>query len=158
MGEAPVETASHLAWQGCNALLIEDDLLTADMARRAVAESCPGLNLTVVGCGDATLEWLDDSTAKNQPPPHIILLDMKFPKLDGLAVLRRLRIHTVTRDVPVVGFSAEYIQEDVLMSYRVGVNSLVAKPVDQQQFTKFLCDQLAYWAHPQQRQFEFNAR
>lgn len=87
-GEIAVETASRKAWQGCNALLIEDDPLTAGMACRAAAESCPGLNLTVVGCGVATLDWLSESVARKEPMPHIILLDMKLPKLDGLGAIQ----------------------------------------------------------------------
>ncbi|MBY0575350.1 MAG: response regulator [Gallionellaceae bacterium] len=150
-----METASRKAWQGCNALLIEDDPLTAGMACRAAAESCPGLNLTVVGCGVATLDWLSESVARKEPMPHIILLDMKLPKLDGLAVLRKLRIHAATRDIPVVAFSAEYTQADVLLSYQVGVNSFIAKPVEQRQFMEFFCGQLAYWLHPRQRQLDF---
>ena len=153
-----MEIASHKVWQGCNALLIEDDPSMADMARRAAAECCPGLHLTVVGCGVAALDWLTDSVAKKELMPHIIMLDMKFPKLDGLAVLRRLRLHDATRDVPIIGFSSEHTPEDVVMSYRVGVNSFVPKPADQQQFEKLLYDQFVYWAHPQQRRFEFSTR
>lgn len=153
-----METASHKVLQGCNALLIEDDSLTVDMARRAAAESCPMINLTVMGCGVAALDWLNGSIAKKEAMPHIILLDLKFPKLDGLAVLRKLRIHHATRDVPIVAFSAEYTQADVLMSYRVGVNRFIAKPAGQRQFAEFFCDQLAYWLQPRQRWLDFNER
>jgi CheY-like chemotaxis protein len=131
-------------------LLVEDDLPSIDLARRAVAESCPEINLTVVEGGDAVLDWLNSSVARNEQMPHIILLDLKLPKLDGLAVLRTLRKHDAMRDVPIVAFSAEYTQADVLMSYQVGVNSFVAKPVDLAQFTEFLRDQLAYWLQSRQ--------
>lgn len=139
-------------------LLIEDDLLTADMAQRAAAEACTELDLTVVGCGEAALDWLGGSVAKKELMPHIILLDLKFPKLEGLAVLRKLRIHTATRDVPIVAFSTEYTQADVVMGYQVGANSFIAKPADQQQFADFFREQLAYWLQPRQRQLAFNAR
>src|SRR3989338_5160647 len=91
-----------------NVLLVEDDLLSIDLARRAVAESCPEVDLTVVGGGDAVLDWLNGSVARNEQMPHLILLDLKLPKLDGLAVLRTLRKHdAIMRDVPIVAFSAE---------------------------------------------------
>ena len=138
-------------------LLVEDDLLTTDLARRAAVESCPEINLTVVGGGDAVLDWLSDSVAKKEQMPHIILMDMKLPKLDGLAVLRKLRMHAATRDIPIVAFSAEYTQADVLMSYQVGANSFVAKPVDLAQFTGFFREQLAYWMQPRQRELVFPA-
>ena len=110
-------------------LLVEDDLRATDLAHRAVEESCPEVNLTVVGGGDAVLDWLNGSIAKKEQMPHIILMDMKLPKLDGLAVLRKLRMHAVTHDIPIVVFSAEYTQADILMSYQVGANSLGVIPV-----------------------------
>mgnify|MGYP005804688175 CR=1 FL=1 len=138
-----------------NVLLVEDDLLTTDLARRAAAESCPEINLTMVGSGDAVLDWLSDSVAKKEQIPHIILMDLKLPKLDGLAVLRTLRKHDAMRDIPIVAFSAEYTQADVLMSYQVGANSFVAKPADLEQFTGFFREQLAYWMQPRQRELAF---
>ena len=140
-----------------NVLLVEDDLQTADLARCAVVEFCPEINLTVVAGGDAVLDWLNDSIAKKEQVPHIILIDLKLPKLDGLAVLRTLRKHDAMRDIPIVAFSAEYTQADVLMSYQVGANSFVAKPVDLAQFAGFFREQLSYWMQPRQRELAFAA-
>ncbi len=128
-----------------NVLLVEDDLSAVDLARRAVLECCPEIDLTVVGGGDAVLDWFNGRAAKNEQMPHIILLDLKLPKLDGLAVLRKLRMHAGTCDIPVVAFSAEHTQADVLMSYQVGANSFVPKPTDLEQFREFFRERLAYW-------------
>jgi hypothetical protein len=38
------------------------------------------------------------------------------------------------------------------MSYQVGANSFVAKPVDLVQFTEFFREQLAYWLQSRQRE------
>lgn len=138
-------------------LLVEDDLPATELAHRAAVEFCPEINLTVVGGGDAVLDWLSASIAKKEQMPHIILMDMKLPKLDGLAVLRKLRMHAATRDIPIVAFSAEYTQADVLMSYQVGANTFVAKPVDLEQFAGFFREQLAYWMQPRQRELAFAA-
>jgi two-component system, response regulator len=141
-----------------NVLLIDDDLAQIDLARRAAAESCPEIILTAVGGGDAVLDWFSASVEKKEQMPHIILLDLKLPKLDGLAVLRKLRMHDVTRDIPIVVFSAEYTHDDMLMSYQVGANTFVAKPTDLAQFSKFLCEQMEYWMHPRQRKLIFTAK
>jgi CheY-like chemotaxis protein len=136
-------------------LLVEDDLPSAELARCAAAECCPEIDLVVVSVGDAVLDWLNDSVAKKERMPHIILMDLKLPKLDGLAVLRKLRMHAATRDLPIIAFSAEYTQADVLMSYQVGANSFVAKPADLAQFTGFFREQMAYWMQPRQRELAF---
>ena len=134
-----------------NVLLIEGDPATVELVRSATLDYCPELDLTAVGSGDAMLAWLNDSVAKKEQMPHLILLDLKLPKLDGLAVLRKLRLHPATRDVPIVAFSAEHTQADILMSYQVGANSFVAKPADRQEFTASLRDQLTHWLQPRQR-------
>ena len=133
-------------------LLVEDDLSAIDFARRAVGVSCPEIDLTVVGGGDAVLDWLSGSVAKHEQMSRIILLDLKLPKLDGLAVLRTLRMHADTCDIPIVVFSAEYTQADVLMSYQVGANSFAPKPIDLEQFKEFFRERLTYWMQMQQRE------
>lgn len=140
-----------------NVLLVDEDLSAIDLARCAVTEFCPEIDLTVVGGGDVMLDWLNDSVAKKEQMPHIILIDMKLPKLDGLAVLRKLRMHAATRDIPIVVFSAKYTQADVLMSYQVGANSFVAKPINLAQFSEFFRDQLAYWTQTRRRGLAFTA-
>jgi two-component system, response regulator len=141
-----------------NVLLVDDDLVQIDLARRAAAESCPEINITSVGGGEAVLDWFSASVEKKKQMPHIILLDLKLPKLDGLAVLRKLRGYGPTCDIPIVVFSAEYMQADVLMSYRAGANSFVAKPTDLVQFAEFFSERLAYWMHPHQRKLIFAAK
>ena len=140
-----------------NVLLVEDDLPAMELAHRAAVGSCPEISLTMVGGGDTVLDWLNDSVANKEQMPYIILIDLNLPKLDGLAVLRKLRMHDATRNIPIVAFSAEYTQADVLMSYRAGANTFVAKPVDLEQFTGFFREQLAYWTQPRQRELAFAA-
>lgn len=132
-------------------LLVEDDLLATDLAHQAAVDCSLEVNLTVVGGGDAVLDWMSASIAKKEQMPHIILMDLKLPKLDGLAVLRKLRMHAATHDIPIVVFSTEYTQEDVLMSYQAGANSFVAKPADHAQFSELLREQLEYWTRPHHR-------
>lgn len=131
-------------------LLIEDDTSAIDLARQAVAESSPEIDLIVVEGVDAVLDWLSGSVLKKAQIPDIILLDLKLPKLDGLAILRKLRKRTDTLEVPIVAFSAEYTQDDVLMGYQVGANSFVPKPADLEQFKEFFQEKLAYWMHAHQ--------
>ncbi len=134
-----------------NVLLVDDDFVQVDLARSA-AEACPEINLTAVAGGDAALDWFDASIENREQMPHIILLDLNLPKLDGLAVLRKLRSLPATVDIPIVVFSAEHIQADVLMSYKAGANSFVAKPADVAGYEEIFNERLAYWMNPGQRE------
>lgn len=131
----------------CNVLLVNDDLFEIDLARRAAVESRARICLSVAKGGDAILNWFDAGVAKKEQIPHLILLDLKLPSPDGLAALHKLRGHAATRDIPIVVFSTQYMQADVLMSYRAGANSFVAKPADFEQFTEFFRERLEYWMH-----------
>jgi two-component system response regulator len=141
-----------------NILLVDDDLVQIDLTRRAAVEFSPEIMVTAVSGGDATLDWFSASIDKKEQMPHIILLDLKLPKLDGLAVLRTLRGYAATCDIPILVFSAEYTQDEVLMSYKAGANSFEAKPTDLEQLAEFFRVRLSYWMHPQQRKLIFAAK
>lgn len=131
-------------------LLVEDDPLVIDQARNAAAEFFDELDLTVMEGIDAALDWLRGSVVKYERLPHIVLMDLKLPKLDGLALLRTMRNYPAMRNIPIVVFSPEYTQADVLMGYQVGANTFVHKPADEAQFGELFREQLAYWMRPRQ--------
>ena len=141
-----------------DALLIEDDPAVTELARIAAAESLPGLVLTVLDGFDAALNWLEGIVSDKEQMPHIILLDLKLPKLDGLAVLRTMRNCPALHNTPIVVFSTEHAQDDVLLSYRVGANSFVEKPVDKERFGDLFREQLAYWIRPHSGKMDITAR
>ena len=139
-----------------NVLLIDDDYFQVDLARRAAVETRPVVSLTAVAGGDVALEWFGAGIEKSEKMPHIILLDLKLPKLDGLAVLRKLRSFPATNEIPIVVFSTEFTQADVLMSYKAGANSFVAKPCDIAGYAELFHERLAYWMQAQQRKLPFS--
>lgn len=132
-------------------LMIEHDSSEIELAQRAAIACGHNFSLVVLQDADAVLEWLSDELRDSWKLPEVIMINLRLPKLDGLAVLRKLRIDAATRAIPILVFSEEYTQDDVLMSYKVGANSFVAKPGDLQQFIGFFCEQLPYWLEPRQR-------
>lgn len=77
--------------------------------------------------------------------PHLILLDLKLPKIDGLEVLRRLRTDARTRLLPVVILTTSNEDRDIISSYELGANSYIRKPVDFEQFTEAVRQLGLYW-------------
>jgi len=63
-------------------------------------------------------------------PPHLVLLDLHMPGLDGYAVLARLKAHPATAGVPVVAVSADATQSDVEAARAAGFSDYVTKPLD----------------------------
>ena len=109
-------------------LLVEDDEAEVLLIQQAVA-SCPEkLHLAVASDAAEALEWLADTVERGYSMPRMIMLDLKLPKLAGLAVLRTLRMERRLQDVPVVVFSELHEPPDVVLSYQLGANSFVERP------------------------------
>ncbi len=123
---------------GDTILLVEDEDAAVLLVQQAVA-SCPGgLHLVVVPNGLAALDWLNGETGRGRSLPRLILIDLKLPKLTGLAVLRTLRMDERLRQVPVIVYSQIHDPADVLLSYQIGANSFVKKPEDLPEFSQLL--------------------
>ncbi|MEH2247886.1 response regulator [Nostoc sp.] len=77
--------------------------------------------------------------------PHLILLDLKLPKMDGLEVLRHLRTDDRTKILPVVILTSSKEEQDLINGYSLGANSYVRKPVDFSQFSESVRQLGLYW-------------
>ena len=77
--------------------------------------------------------------------PHVILLDIKLPFIDGLEVLKRIKSDQRTRTIPVVMLTSSREERDLIESYRLGVNSYIVKPVDFDQFKESARTLGMYW-------------
>ena len=136
-------------------LLVEDDPAEIAMAEQACALCTPPVQLVVMPDSETALEWLSQKMEEQQHLPRLILLDLKLPKLIGLAVLRKLRMDRRTWDLPIVVFSAVCEPSDVVLSYQVGANSFVGKPASPGEFQQLLQELVSYWFQPRQQQLAF---
>ncbi len=77
--------------------------------------------------------------------PRLMLLDLKLPKLDGLEVLRQVKLDPRTRVIPVVILTASREDRDLQECYQLGVNSYIVKPVEFEAFLKAVAEIGLYW-------------
>jgi CheY-like chemotaxis protein len=63
------------------------------------------------------------------PRPGLILLDLNMPKMDGREALKIIKADPNLRDIPVVVLTTSRAEQDILLSYDLGVNSFISKPV-----------------------------
>ncbi len=132
-----------LKQSGDTILLVEDEEPAILLVQQAVA-SCPGnLFLAVVPDSVSALDWLSAEIAHGHPVPRLILIDLKLPKLIGLAVLRTLRMDGRLRNVPVVVYSETHEPSDVVLAYQIGANSFVQKPQSLEEFNRLMRELLA---------------
>src|SRR3569832_872127 len=68
--------------------------------------------------------------AQHQPPPDLILLDIRMPGMDGYSVLAHLKSHPATADIPVMFVTAQDDATDEARGLRLGVADYLVKPVN----------------------------
>jgi two-component system response regulator len=112
-------------------LLVEDSPEDAELTLREFRNGNVSNEIVVVRDGVEALDYLiGTATQEPQALPELILLDLKLPKIGGLALLRRLRAEERTRHVPVIVLTSSNEVKDILSSYDLGANSFVRKPVN----------------------------
>jgi DNA-binding response OmpR family regulator len=62
--------------------------------------------------------------------PHLVLLDIKLPDVDGLQVFRMLRDHPRSRHVPIIFLTQKDERSDKLAGLELGADDYITKPFD----------------------------
>lgn len=65
-----------------------------------------------------------------QEPPHLIVLDVMMPKLNGWEVLRRLKRHEKTKAIPVIMLTAKGDTGSILDSEELRAADYFIKPFE----------------------------
>jgi two-component system, cell cycle response regulator DivK len=105
------------------------------MKRVAIVEDNPDNRLLVEAIleDDFELELFEDGieAVAGIPKfdPHVILLDISLPGMDGKEVLRRLRAEPRTSSIPVIAFTAHAMYGDREDLLALGFNDYVSKPI-----------------------------
>jgi len=115
-------------------LICDDDEDDRMLTRQALEHAHISNSLRFVEDGKQLLDFLYQrgefagETGK-APRPGLILLDLNMPKMDGREALKVIKGDKTLHDIPVVVLSTSRLDEDIVRSYQLGVNSFISKPV-----------------------------
>ncbi|HXU41543.1 MAG TPA: response regulator [Burkholderiales bacterium] len=110
-------------------LIVEDDPDLVALVKRWLERD--GHRVEHAANGAAALEAL-----RWDPLPHLVLLDVMLPKMDGFEVLQRLRAEPRTKDLPVVMVTSFSRDRDAARGRELGANDYVVKPLMEVDFLK----------------------
>lgn len=68
--------------------------------------------------------------ARSDDPPHLILLDIMMPGMNGLEVCRQLKSDPQTQDIPIIFLTVKAEAEDVIGGLELGAVDYVTKPTN----------------------------
>jgi len=130
-------------------LLVEDNhmdvVLTVDAFREAKLMN----KINVARNGKEALDYLFgcNKYANRQlyPMPDLVLLDLKMPGIDGFEVLRQIKSTEILKRIPVIILTSSKEEGDRSLSYDMGANSYLLKPVSFDGFVDVVKKIDDYW-------------
>ncbi len=131
-------------------LLVEDNIVDAELAIRELKKHNMSNNLVHVKNGQEALEFIF-GTGKFADirdifhPPKVILLDIQMPKVNGIEVLERIKSDERTKSIPVVVLTSSKEDPDIQKCYKLGANSYIVKPVNFEGFAAAIKNLGFYW-------------
>ena len=124
-------------------LLVDDNPDDVELTLRVLKSHRIANEVLVARDGVEALELLH--VDRPEPPPSLVLLDLKMPRMDGLETLKRIREDPRTRHLPVVIMTTSREERDIVASYALGANSYVQKPVEFEEFEQAVRYLGLYW-------------
>lgn len=96
----------------------------------------PGYEVTTAACAEEALRVLERLV------PHLIIMDLQLPDVDGLTLTRQLKANPGMRSVPIVAVTASAMKGDEEKAMAAGVDGYMSKPVEKRAFRAMVASYL----------------
>lgn len=130
-------------------LFIEDDPAHAEITMRNFKKNRISNRVIHLWDGQEALDYLfrqgKYTDPVTSPLPHLILMDLRLPKVDGLEVLEKIRSSDNLKCIPTVILTTSEAEIDITRAYDYNVNSYLVKPMDFEKFSNLIEAFGFYW-------------
>lgn len=106
------ETLPHI-------LVVDDNTMNLRMAEKMLGRQ---FQVDSVDSGRKALDFLKEKH------PHLILLDLHMPEMDGFEVMKQLQANDVYRDIPVIFLTADDDRDTEVRCFKEGAFDFITKP------------------------------
>jgi signal transduction histidine kinase len=128
------ETVGDVA-RGSTVLVVEDNPVNRKLARNVLRSR--GYRVLEADTGEEGIELA------RRERPHLILMDLELPGLNGIEATRRLKADPQTRGIPVVALSSFAQEADEARAREAGCVGTIAKPIRLSRFPQQVGSYLA---------------
>lgn len=101
-------------------LVVDDEDDIVELVRYNLSKE--GYQVQCVSTGEEGIR------AARERPPHLVVLDLMLPGIDGLDVCKALKGDTSTKGVPIIMVTARGEEADVVTGLELGADDYLAKP------------------------------
>jgi CheY-like chemotaxis protein len=130
-------------------MLVEDNADHAELVIRTLEEHRIANKVRHFLDGQSALDYLfhrgEFSNPAENARPHVILLDLRLPRVDGIDVLKAIKEDDHLKSIPVVVLTTSEAEKDVAKAYYNHANSYLVKPVGFEEFKQLMDDLGFYW-------------
>jgi CheY-like chemotaxis protein len=112
-----------------NLLLVEDDTLDVMDARRTLDRMSVLYKMHVSKNGEEALSYLKEVESVPADRPHLILLDINMPKMNGIEFLSTMRQMEAWKETKVFIITTSEEKEDKEVARKLGVSGYIVKPL-----------------------------
>ncbi|HKN74408.1 MAG TPA: response regulator [Candidatus Acidoferrum sp.] len=127
-------------------LLVEDSPGDIRLTREAFRDANESIRLHVAADGVEAMAFLRcEGVNVKAPRPHLILLDLNLPKMDGRQVLALIKADPKLKTIPTVVLTTSELETDVATSYRLQANCYLTKPAQWDAFATLVRSVIDFW-------------
>jgi CheY-like chemotaxis protein len=127
-------------------LLVEDNPGDVRLTQEALKEAKFRNTLHVVGDGVEALAYLrQQGKYSGATRPHMVMLDLNMPRMDGREVLEAIKTDPDLRRIPVVVLTSSEAETDIAKAYELHANAYVTKPVGIDHFLEVVKSIEEFW-------------
>jgi len=131
-----------------NILMADDDPDDRMLMKEALEENNLPNTIDFVEDGSELMDYLYNKgrfSQENTIRPGLIFLDLNMPKIDGRQALRIIKSDPLLRRIPIIVLTTSKAEEDIAITYDLGVNSFISKPARFADLVKVTKDIGHYW-------------
>lgn len=127
-------------------LIVEDNTADLMIMQEALLDTRLPANVHTAANGEDAMKFLRRVGEYSAAPrPHLILLDLNMPRMNGHEVLQEIKSDRLLMRIPVVILTTSLADDDISRAYAAHANCYIRKPVDFSSFCDVMQRIEAFW-------------